>query len=79
MRVRELESGDIEPPTNSSRAKDEFFRLQPQAGGRFNGSRIDESRDAGVFVHGHAQRIDLLAPCRTGTHIVDDLADARAA
>ena len=28
-------------------------------------------------MHGHAQRIDLFAPSRTGTHVVDDLADAR--
>ena len=77
MRVRELESGDVEPPTDSSRAKDEFFRLQPQPGRRFDRVRIDEPRNAGVFVHRHTQRIDLLAPCRTGTHIVGNLADPR--
>ena len=77
VRVRELESGDVEPPTDSARAKDEFFRLQPQPGRRFDRLRIDEPRDAGVLVHCHAQRIDLLTPCRTGTHVVDDLADAR--
>ena len=77
MRVRELESGDVEPPTDSARAKDEFLRLQPQPGRRFDCVRIDESRSAGVFVHGHAQRIDLLAPCGMSTHVVGDLADAR--
>ena len=77
MRVRELESGDVEPPTDSSRAKDEFFRLQPQPGRRFDRVRIDEPRNAGVFVHRHAQRIDLFAPRRMCTHVVDDLADTR--
>ena len=77
VRVRELESGDVEPPTDSARAKDEFFRLQPQPGRRFDRVRIDEPRSAGVFVHGHAQRIDLLAPGRMSTHVLDDLADAR--
>ena len=32
VRVRELESGDVEPPTDSARAKDEFLRPQPQPG-----------------------------------------------
>ena len=77
VRVRELESGDVEPPTDSARAKDEFLRPQPQPGRRFDCLWIDESRNAGVFVHGHAQRIDLFAPCGMSTHIFDDLADAR--
>ena len=29
VRVRELESGNVEPPTDSARAEDEFLRLQP--------------------------------------------------
>ena len=77
VRVRELESGDVEPPTDSARAKDEFLRPQPQPGRRFDCVWIDESRSAGVFVHGHAQRIDLFAPRGMSTHVLDDLADAR--
>ena len=77
MRVGEFESGDVEPPADSARAKDDSFRLQPQPGRGFDRLRVDEPRDAGVFVHRHAQRIDLLTPCRMCTHVVDDLADTR--
>ena len=76
MRVGELESGDVEPPACSSRAKDDVLCLQPQPGSRLDRLRIDESRNAGVFVHRHPQRIDLFAPCRRCTHLADDLADA---
>ena len=48
---------------------------RPVAG--FDRVRVDEARNAGVFVHGHAQRIDLLAPGGMRTHVLDDLADAR--
>ncbi len=77
MSVGELESGNVEPPADSARAEDESLRLQPHPGRRFDRLRVDEPRDAGVLVYSHAQRIDLLTPCRMGTHVVDDLADAR--
>ena len=77
MRVRELEAGDGEPPADAARAKDDLFRLKPQPALGFDCVRVDEARNAGVFVHGHSQGIDLLAQGGMRTHVVDDLADAR--
>ena len=77
MRVRELESRDVEPPTDSASANNEFLCSKAQPTCRLDGLWIDEVGAAGAFVHRDAERIDLFAPSGMSTHVFDDLADAR--
>ena len=74
--ARELESRDVESPTDSARANDEFLRPQPQPGGRFDRVWIDKSRNARTFIYRHAERIDLFAPRGMRAHVSNDLTDA---
>jgi len=50
------------------------LKLQPGFG--LYGVIVGETRNTGVLVDGHSQRIDLRAQRRMGTHIVDDFAYA---
>ena len=52
MRVRQLGTGDIEPPVDSARTKDHFRSLQTEPAGRFDSVWIDEAYYTGPLVNG---------------------------
>ena len=77
MRIGELEAGNVQPPTDAARAEDKFLGLEPLPGCRFDCLWVNESHKTSAFVHRDPERIDLLAPGRVCTHVLNDLADTR--
>jgi hypothetical protein len=76
MGVCKFEARDCELSADTASADDNLFSLKAQPAFSFDGVFVGETRYAGVFVDGHAQRIDLRAEGRIGAYIVNNLTHA---
>src|SRR6185436_13155577 len=72
VRGRPFDAGDGEPAAHAARADDHLFGPKPEAAFCLDSVRVGEARDAGAFMDGHSNGIDLSAEGGMGSHVVRD-------